>query len=75
MKAEICFISLSTEASFPVLSRVVMAYVAMERLSSLMSFSMSKLHAETGIGWVCASFAKVRMAANLRLALGEVKKS
>lgn len=55
MKAEICFMSRSTEASFPVFRSVVMANVATLRFSSLMSFSMSRLHVCTADGLVWAS--------------------
>ena len=55
MKVEICFMSLSTEDSFPVLSNVVMANVAMERFTSVIRFSRSKLHAVTAAGWRIAT--------------------
>lgn len=50
MKPEICFIRRSTLASLPVLSRVVMANVAIERLLLEMSSSMSGLHTLTTCG-------------------------
>lgn len=43
MNCEICFMRRSTDASLPVLRRVVMAKVATLRLSSLISFSISRL--------------------------------
>lgn len=87
MKEEICFINRSTDASFPVcnissahtvkltLSKVVMAYVAIDRLESVMRFSMSTLQAVTAAGWVIASLLSVLIAANLSTGLGDVKKS
>ena len=50
MKVEICFMSRSTEDSFPVLSSVVMAKVAMDRFTSVIRFSKSKLQAVTAAG-------------------------
>ena len=44
---DICFINLSTEASLPVFNKVVIANVAIERLESVIKFSISKLHAAT----------------------------
>lgn len=52
-----------------------MAYVAMERLESVMRFSMSRLQAVTAWGWVMASLFSVLMAENLRTGLGEERKS
>lgn len=47
----------------------------MDRLESVIKFSMSKLHAVTAAGWVMASLLRVLIAANLRIALGEERKS
>lgn len=54
-KEEICFMSRSTLLSLPVLSRVVMANVAMLRLESVIRFSRSKLHAVTADGCFMAT--------------------
>ena len=56
MKEVICFISRSTPDSEPVLSSVVMASVAMERLPSLISPSMSMLHGVTARGCAMATW-------------------
>lgn len=53
---EICFMSRSTLLSLPVLSRVVMASVAMLRFESVMRFSRSKLHAVTADGCFMATW-------------------
>lgn len=53
---EICFMSLSTLLSLPVLSRVVMASVAMLRFESVIRFSRSKLHAVTADGCFIATW-------------------
>ncbi len=74
-KVAICFMSLSTEDSAPVLSRVVMARVAMERLESVIRFSRSRLQAVTAAGWVMDTWLSVLTAANLSVALGEEQKS
>lgn len=55
-KEEICFMSRSTLLSLPVLSRVVMASVAMLRLESVIRFSRSKLHAVTADGCFMATW-------------------
>lgn len=65
----------AVEGTVRTLRRVVMANVAMLRLSSLMSFSMSRLHAWTAFGCVWASLARVRMAANLSVDLGDERNS
>ena len=75
MKVLICFMSLSTLDSLPVLRRVVMAKVAIERLVLEMRLSMSGLHWRTASGLKEANWCKIRMAANLVTALGEVRKS
>lgn len=75
MKPEICFISRSTLASLPVLSSVVMANVAMERLLLEIRSSMSGLHALTACGLKDAKLCRMRRAANLVTALGEVRNS
>jgi len=75
MKVEICFISLSTEDSLPVLSKVVMAKVAMLRLVLLIRLSMSGLHCRTASGLREANWCRMRIAANLVTARGEVRKS
>lgn len=53
---EICFMSRSTLLSLPVLSRVVMASVAMLRFESVIRFSRSKLHAVTADGCFMATW-------------------
>lgn len=53
------------------MSKVVIAYVAILRFGSEMRFSMSTLHAATLAGYVTANALSVRMAANLRVGLGE----
>ncbi|KAH6607257.1 hypothetical protein Trco_003570 [Trichoderma cornu-damae] len=75
MKPEICFISLSTLASLPVLSRVVMAKVAMDRFELEMRSSMSALHTLTAAGLKEAKPWRIRRAANLVTARGEVRNS
>ena len=57
--------SLSTDPSEPVLRRVVMARVAMERFTSWIKFSRSRLQAVTALGCVIATLLRVRTAANL----------
>lgn len=57
------------------LSRVVMAYVAMDRFESVIKFSMSTLQAVTAAGWVIANLLSVLMAANLSTGFGDVRKS
>lgn len=51
-----------------------MAYVASERLGSVIMFSISWLDATTAAGCVWASLLSVRIAANLSTGLGEVRK-
>jgi hypothetical protein len=75
MKVLICFISLSTLDSFPVLSRVVIANVAIERFVLEIRLSISGLHWRTASGLKEANWCKMRIAANLVTALGEVKNS
>ena len=53
-------------ADLPVLSSVVMASVAMERLESEMSDSRSTLQVVTDSGWLIATLFSVRTAANLQ---------
>ena len=52
-----------------------MASVAMERLESVMRFSISRLQVVTVSGWVMATRLSVRMAANRSVALGDDRKS
>lgn len=52
---EICLSRRSTLFSLPVLRRVVMASVAMDRLASAMSASRSSLHLDTMRGWLTAT--------------------
>mmetsp|Transcript_14557 Transcript_14557/g.29484 ORF Transcript_14557/g.29484 Transcript_14557/m.29484 type:complete len:209 (+) Transcript_14557:1261-1887(+) len=75
IKEVICFISRSTPDSEPVLSNVVMASVAIERLPSLISPSMSMLHGVTASGCAMATLLRVRTAAKRRQGLGEQRKS
>ena len=56
-------------------SSVVIARVAMLRLTSVIKFSRSKLQVVTDMGWAIATLFKVRTAANLRVGRGELKKS
>mmetsp|Transcript_11449 Transcript_11449/g.33750 ORF Transcript_11449/g.33750 Transcript_11449/m.33750 type:complete len:300 (+) Transcript_11449:1603-2502(+) len=69
-KVEICLSRRSMEFSDPVLRRVVMARVAMERLESAISASRSSLHLDTVRGWACATCARVFMEANRMDGLG-----
>lgn len=55
MKPLICLSSLSTLPSFPVLSSVVMASVAIERFWSVIRLSMSMLQLVTAMGCVIAT--------------------
>ena len=71
MKPEICFISLSTLPSLPVLRRVVMAKVAIERFELVISVSISGLHVWTTWGLKEATVCKILMAENLVIARGE----
>ena len=57
------------------LSKVVIAYVAILRFGSDIRFSMSTLHAATLDGCETAKALSVRMAANLRVGLGEERNS
>lgn len=52
-----------------------MAYVAIDRFESVIKFSISTLQAVTAAGWVMASLFSVLIAANLRMAFGEERKS
>lgn len=64
-KEEMDFMRRSTEPSEPVLRRVVMASVAMERFTSWIRFSRSRLQAVTALGCAIATLLRVRTAANL----------
>mmetsp|Transcript_56919 Transcript_56919/g.128974 ORF Transcript_56919/g.128974 Transcript_56919/m.128974 type:complete len:209 (+) Transcript_56919:512-1138(+) len=75
MKEEICFMRRSTELSVPVLSRVVIAKVAMLRFGSLMSASMSSLHRTSAAGCRLDTSDRQRIAAYRRVGLGEDRKS
>lgn len=56
MKEEICFMRRSMLLSLPVLSRVVMASVAMLRFESVTRFSRSRLQAVTADGCFMATY-------------------
>eukprot|EP00962_Isochrysis_galbana_P003653 scaffold1041_cov124-Isochrysis_galbana.AAC.14 len=58
-----------------VLSKVVMASVAMDRFESLISPSMSMLHGVTAIGCAMATLFSVRTAEKRQVGLGEQRKS
>ena len=75
MKAVICFMSRSTEDSAPVLSSVVIASVATERLESEMSASMSMLQFVTESGWIIATLFSARIAANRSVGLDDDRNS
>jgi len=75
MKEVICFMRRSTPDSEPVLSRVVIASVAIERFESLISPSISILHGVTASGWTIATLLSVRTAAKRSVGLGEHRKS
>ena len=75
MNDVICFISRSTPLSDPVLSRVVMASVAIERFESLISPSMSMLQGVTARGCAMATWFSVRTAEKRHVGLGEHRKS
>lgn len=75
MKPEICFINRSTLASLPVLSRVVIAKVAIDRLLLEMRSSISGLQTLTACGLKEAKLWRIRRAANLVTARGEVRNS
>ena len=55
MKEEICFMRRSTLLSFPVLSSVVIASVAILRFTSVIRFSRSRLQAVTAAGCFMAT--------------------
>ena len=63
------------QAILPTLRRVVIASVAMLRLTSVIRFSRSKLQVVTDMGWVIATLFRVRTAANLRVGRGELRNS
>mmetsp|Transcript_25184 Transcript_25184/g.54741 ORF Transcript_25184/g.54741 Transcript_25184/m.54741 type:complete len:225 (+) Transcript_25184:1555-2229(+) len=63
MKLPICLSNLSTLDSLPVLSKVVMAKVAMDLFWSAMRLSMSMLQLVTASGCVMATLLRVRTAA------------
>ena len=65
-KDHACLRRRSTLLSLPVLSRVVMARVAMLRFWSEIRLSMSMLQLVTAMGWVIATLFSVRTAANLQ---------
>ena len=73
MKLEICFMSLSTLPSLPVLRRVVMARVAMLRLESEMRFSRSTLQEVTESGCRMAMRFSVFTAENRMVGLDDVR--
>ena len=75
MNVLICVMSRSTDDSFPVLSSVVMANVAIDRFEFEMRLSISWLHGRTASGLNEANWCKILIAANLVTALGLVKKS
>mmetsp|Transcript_31656 Transcript_31656/g.97836 ORF Transcript_31656/g.97836 Transcript_31656/m.97836 type:complete len:229 (+) Transcript_31656:1560-2246(+) len=75
MNEEICFIRRSTDDSEPVLSKVVIAKVAIERLLSVMSDSISSLHLITAAGLAIATVERARIAASRSEDLGEERKS
>mmetsp|Transcript_12633 Transcript_12633/g.31109 ORF Transcript_12633/g.31109 Transcript_12633/m.31109 type:complete len:206 (-) Transcript_12633:961-1578(-) len=75
MKPVICFMRRSTDAALPVLSSVVMASVAIERFTSVIRFSMSRLHVVTASGCVMATRFSVRTAAKRSVALGDDRNS
>ena len=57
------------------MSSVVIASVAMERLASVIKFSMSRLHVLSACGWLIAILLSVRTAAKRSVGLGELRKS
>lgn len=57
------------------LSNVVIARVAMLRLTSVIKFSRSKLQVVTDMGCVMATLFNVRTAAKRRVGRGELRKS
>merc|ERR1719376_1745149 len=75
MNEAICFINRSTLDSLPVLSKVVMASVAMLLFTSVIKFSRSKLQVVTADGCFMATLFKVLTPAYLNDGLGEDKKS
>ena len=54
---------------------VVMANVAILRLTSVIRFSRSRLQVVTEVGCIMATLFNVRTAANLSVGLGELKNS
>ena len=56
-------------------SKVVMASVAILRLTSVIRFSRSRLQVVTEVGCIMATLFNVRTAANLKVGLGELKNS
>ena len=75
MKVLICVIRRSTDDSLPVFKRVVTAKVATERLEFEINASMSGLHWRTASGLNDANWWRMRIAANLVTARGEVRNS
>ena len=73
MNVDICFMRRSTLPSFPVLSSVVIAKVAMDRLEFEMSDSISGLQGRTADGLKEATVCRIRTAANLVTGRGEDK--
>jgi len=57
------------------LSRVVIAKVAILLLTSVIRLSKSRLQTITDCGCMMATLFKVRTAANLKVGLGELRKS
>uniref|UniRef100_A0A6B0UHN5 Putative secreted protein n=1 Tax=Ixodes ricinus TaxID=34613 RepID=A0A6B0UHN5_IXORI len=75
MKEVICFMRRSMLLSLPVFSRVVMARVAIDRFTSVIRFSRSRLHDVTAAGCAIATLFRVRTAAKRRVGFGELQKS
>ena len=75
MKLDICFISLSTLASLPVLSKVVIAKVAIDLLEFEIKASMSGLQDCTTFGLNEATLWRILIAANFVTGRGEVRNS
>jgi len=75
IKVAICFRRRSTEDSFPVLSRVVIASVAMDRLWSEMRPSISMLQQVTEEGCDSATFLRARIEAKRSVGFEDDKKS
>mmetsp|Transcript_73451 Transcript_73451/g.191648 ORF Transcript_73451/g.191648 Transcript_73451/m.191648 type:complete len:219 (-) Transcript_73451:948-1604(-) len=74
MNVVICFTRLSTLDSWPVFSSVVSASVAVLRLGSESSVSMSTLHLAAMLGLCWASRFSVRIAPKRTTAFGDVRK-